>query len=167
MVRRLLYFEERSMTTRHRGPRRVFVKGFLAMGNAIRPASKTTNTSRRDTASAVSASPHRLKKTHRLEHRPPFDSVALLLQGGGALGAYQAAGVYEALAEADLHPDWVAGTSRSGRSTPPSSSAIPGRHASPSCANSGNSSASLPSVSTATSPPCCQKVMPRAPWPNT
>ncbi|MEJ0062535.1 MAG: patatin-like phospholipase family protein [Alphaproteobacteria bacterium] len=40
----------------------------------------------------------------------PFGSVALLLQGGGALGAYQA-GVYEALAEADLHPDWVAGIS--------------------------------------------------------
>jgi len=32
------------------------------------------------------------------------------LQGGGALGAYQA-GVYEALAEADLAPDWVAGIS--------------------------------------------------------
>jgi NTE family protein len=39
-----------------------------------------------------------------------FDRVVLLLQGGGALGAYQA-GVYEALAEADLHPDWVAGIS--------------------------------------------------------
>jgi NTE family protein len=34
----------------------------------------------------------------------------LLLQGGGALGAYQA-GVYEALAEQGLHPDWVAGIS--------------------------------------------------------
>ncbi|MBV9970521.1 MAG: patatin-like phospholipase family protein, partial [Xanthobacteraceae bacterium] len=43
-------------------------------------------------------------------NRPPFECVALLLQGGGALGAYQA-GVYEALAEADLHPDWVAGIS--------------------------------------------------------
>ena len=32
----------------------------------------------------------------------PFGQIALLLQGGGALGAYQA-GVYEALAEADLH----------------------------------------------------------------
>jgi NTE family protein len=42
--------------------------------------------------------------------RPPFEQIALVLQGGGALGAYQA-GVYEALAEADLHPDWVAGTS--------------------------------------------------------
>src|SRR5712664_2298318 len=44
------------------------------------------------------------------ERRLPFECVALLLQGGGALGAYQA-GVYEALAEADLHPDWVAGIS--------------------------------------------------------
>ena len=42
--------------------------------------------------------------------RPPFDCIALLLQGGGALGAYQA-GVYQALAERDLHPDWVAGIS--------------------------------------------------------
>ena len=42
--------------------------------------------------------------------RPPFECIAVLLQGGGALGAYQA-GVYEALAEADLHPDWVAGIS--------------------------------------------------------
>ena len=48
-----------------------------------------------------------------MEHRPPFDCIALLLQGGGALGAYQA-GVYEALAEADLRPDWVAGTSIGG-----------------------------------------------------
>jgi len=40
----------------------------------------------------------------------PFEQIALLLQGGGALGAYQA-GVYEALAEADLHPNWVAGIS--------------------------------------------------------
>ena len=34
----------------------------------------------------------------------------LILQGGGALGAYQG-GVYQALAEADLHPNWVAGIS--------------------------------------------------------
>src|SRR5258705_1276571 len=42
--------------------------------------------------------------------RPPFECIALLLQGGGALGAYQA-GVYQALTEADLHPDWIAGVS--------------------------------------------------------
>jgi NTE family protein len=44
------------------------------------------------------------------EHRLPFERVALLLQGGGALGAYQG-GVYEALAEANIHPDWIAGIS--------------------------------------------------------
>ncbi|WP_249120083.1 DUF3734 domain-containing protein [Plastoroseomonas hellenica] len=37
-------------------------------------------------------------------------SVALLLQGGGALGSYQA-GVYEALADTPWQPDWVAGIS--------------------------------------------------------
>jgi NTE family protein len=36
--------------------------------------------------------------------------VALVLQGGGALGSYQA-GVYEALATSDYPPDWVAGIS--------------------------------------------------------
>src|SRR4249919_3974367 len=49
-------------------------------------------------------------KTHRVSQRPPFERIALLLQGGGALGSYQA-GVYQALAEANLHPDWVAGIS--------------------------------------------------------
>src|SRR6201999_2203701 len=39
-----------------------------------------------------------------------FEQVVLVLQGGGALGSYQA-GVYQALAEADLHPHWVAGIS--------------------------------------------------------
>jgi NTE family protein len=42
--------------------------------------------------------------------RPDFERIALLLQGGGALGSYQG-GVYQALAEADLHPHWVAGIS--------------------------------------------------------
>jgi NTE family protein len=44
------------------------------------------------------------------ERRLPFECVALLLQGGGALGAYQG-GVYEALAESKIHPDWIAGIS--------------------------------------------------------
>jgi NTE family protein len=57
------------------------------------------------------AAPRRFgPKSHRLSKRPPFECIALLLQGGGALGSYQA-GVYEALAEANLHPDWVAGIS--------------------------------------------------------
>ena len=46
----------------------------------------------------------------QIERQHPFEQIALLLQGGGALGSYQA-GVYQALAEADLHPDWVAGIS--------------------------------------------------------
>jgi NTE family protein len=50
------------------------------------------------------------RKTHKVHERPPFECIALLLQGGGALGAYQA-GVYEALAEANILPDWVAGIS--------------------------------------------------------
>ena len=50
------------------------------------------------------------RKSHRIHERPPFERVALLLQGGGALGSYQA-GVYQGLAEANLHPDWVAGIS--------------------------------------------------------
>ena len=50
------------------------------------------------------------KDFRKAERRLPFECVALVLQGGGALGAYQA-GVYEALAEADIHPDWVAGIS--------------------------------------------------------
>ena len=44
------------------------------------------------------------------ERHLPFERVALVLQGGGALGAYQA-GVYEALAEAAIHPNWIAGVS--------------------------------------------------------
>ena len=40
----------------------------------------------------------------------PYDVVALVLQGGGALGAYQA-GVYEGLHEAGIRPNWLAGIS--------------------------------------------------------
>jgi len=39
-----------------------------------------------------------------------FGQIVLVLQGGGALGAYQV-GVYEALSEAKIEPDWVIGTS--------------------------------------------------------
>ena len=50
------------------------------------------------------------------DSRPPqrpasYDKkVGLVLQGGGALGSYQA-GVYEALASSPYLPDWVAGIS--------------------------------------------------------
>jgi NTE family protein len=39
--------------------------------------------------------------------------TVLVLQGGGALGAYQA-GVYQGLHEAGIEPDWVIGTSIGG-----------------------------------------------------
>lgn len=38
------------------------------------------------------------------------ETIALVLQGGGALGAYQA-GAYAALDAAGYHPDWIAGIS--------------------------------------------------------
>src|SRR6476646_5716540 len=40
----------------------------------------------------------------------PYDVIALVLQGGGALGAYQA-GVYQGLHEAGIRPNWLAGIS--------------------------------------------------------
>ena len=46
-------------------------------------------------------------------NRPKFDHKILVLQGGGALGAYQA-GAYEGLAEAGFLPDWVVGISIGG-----------------------------------------------------
>lgn len=42
--------------------------------------------------------------------RHPKNRIALVLQGGGAMGAYQA-GVYQAHDENGLCPDWVVGTS--------------------------------------------------------
>ncbi len=52
-----------------------------------------------------------LPESRYLGWRPErCDRVALVLQGGGALGAYQA-GVYQALHEADIEPDWVSGVS--------------------------------------------------------
>ncbi|MBR0844709.1 patatin-like phospholipase family protein [Bradyrhizobium liaoningense] len=48
-----------------------------------------------------------------MQHVGPKDlpgQVVLVLQGGGALGSYQA-GVYQALHEAGIEPDWIIGTS--------------------------------------------------------
>jgi NTE family protein len=66
------------------------------------------NPGQNDAASADTSS--RQNASANANRRTPFERIALLLQGGGALGSYQA-GVYQALAEADLHPDWVAGIS--------------------------------------------------------
>jgi len=48
---------------------------------------------------------------HRTRHPASKPGqIVLVFQGGGALGAYQA-GVYQALHEAGIEPDWVIGTS--------------------------------------------------------
>ena len=44
------------------------------------------------------------------KQKPQERQVVLVLQGGGALGAYQA-GVYHALHENSIEPDWIIGTS--------------------------------------------------------
>ncbi len=62
--------------------------------NAMTPVSPTTP---RETAMPA-------------KERAIKEQVVLVLQGGGALGAYQA-GVYQALMEAGIEPDWVIGTS--------------------------------------------------------
>ena len=60
----------------------------------------------------VKSQPRPPKPSLLTDRRTASDPVrnVLLLQGGGALGAYQA-GAYEALATHDYHPDWVIGVS--------------------------------------------------------
>jgi NTE family protein len=56
---------------------------------------------------------HKTPSAQSITRHPAQDVykvTALVLQGGGALGAYQA-GVYQALDEAGLHPNWIAGIS--------------------------------------------------------
>jgi NTE family protein len=58
-------------------------------------------------------SPHHQPKSKLIGKIPRphgCEGIGLVLQGGGALGAYQA-GVYQALHECGLEPDWVAGVS--------------------------------------------------------
>ena len=57
----------------------------------------------------VPSSPSRAA-TAPIKKRAFGEQVVLVLQGGGALGAYQA-GVYQALMEGGIEPDWVIGTS--------------------------------------------------------
>ena len=65
-----------------------------------------------------------VRRSHHQTERPQFESIALVLQGGGALGAFQG-GVYQALAEANLTPDWVAGISIGAINAAPASTPPP------------------------------------------
>lgn len=56
---------------------------------------------------AAAATPRQNRAPWRPER---CDRIALVLQGGGALGAYQA-GVYQAMHEVGVEPDWVSGVS--------------------------------------------------------
>ncbi|BAU94064.1 patatin-like phospholipase family protein [Methylorubrum populi] len=59
-------------------------------------------------SSSAPTAPEPESLAHGLRRR--FGQIVLVLQGGGALGAYQV-GVYQALHEAGIEPDWVIGTS--------------------------------------------------------
>jgi NTE family protein len=56
------------------------------------------------------SSQNKARAEHPHRDLSKFGQVVLVLQGGGAHGAYHA-GVYEALQEAGIEPDWVVGTS--------------------------------------------------------
>ncbi len=73
------------------------------MATTRKPAAKTKPARRVATSSP---------RQPRHDHPPKLDHehIALVLQGGGALGAYQA-GVYEALVKIPTEPHWVAGVS--------------------------------------------------------
>ena len=69
-----------------------------------KPAAKAAVVKPTQSAAARQAARHFTEAEDAQAH------VALVLQGGGALGAYQA-GVYQALHEHNMTPDWVVGTS--------------------------------------------------------
>jgi len=59
---------------------------------------------------AVSKSAAKSREASFAELLAPYDRVALLLQGGGALGSYHV-GVWEALSVAGIEPTWISGVS--------------------------------------------------------
>ena len=97
------------------------VKAAKSKALKVRPASKSGVVSR------AKAAPKAKAKPARAPARPPaaarsravpapaasasqYETVALVLQGGGALGSYQC-GIYEGLHEAGIQPNWFAGIS--------------------------------------------------------
>src|SRR6266446_57735 len=56
----------------------------------------------------IAAEPTSMRKREQAASGP--GQIVLVLQGGGALGAFQA-GVYQALHERGVEPDWIIGTS--------------------------------------------------------
>src|SRR5690606_20026212 len=95
---------------RHRrpGPGLVRAERRRQRGAGVRPLSVPRRQRR---AAATLAGQMTGKATSRRRPAAPaYDTVALVLQGGGALGSYQA-GVYQGLHEAGIRPNWLAGIS--------------------------------------------------------
>jgi hypothetical protein len=79
-------------------------RALKASVNSLKPAKVNTML---DPLSA----PTEARPSIRLTNPPQGTrQIVLVFQGGGALGAYQA-GVYQALHEARIEPDWIIGTS--------------------------------------------------------
>ena len=79
------------------------------------------------------------------ELKSKFGQIVLVFQGGGALGAYQA-GVYEALHEAGIEPDWLIGTSIGAINATLIAGNKPAGSARRSCKNSGGASSIRPAL---------------------
>jgi NTE family protein len=75
------------------------------IGELERSGTEPSAITTRPTAGPAAAPPRQRARTPK-----ELGQVVLVLQGGGALGAYQA-GVYQALHAAGIEPDWVVGTS--------------------------------------------------------
>src|SRR6202035_3193713 len=89
------------------GRRIVQHRGGGAAGRAVCGRASSDNL----TGSAKGSLGKALMDSNPLPRPPSYDKkIGLVLQGGGALGSYQA-GVYQALASAEYLPDWVAGIS--------------------------------------------------------
>jgi NTE family protein len=79
------------------------------MSTSLKPTSLRPSARKRKAAPRFAADPAEPPRHARRRSGLP-GQVVLVLQGGGALGAYQV-GVYQALHEAGIEPDWVIGTS--------------------------------------------------------
>ena len=80
-------------------------------GAPVRPGEKAETAEVADLAEAERSDPGQAAAPAGRKALPPHCAkVVLVLQGGGALGAYQA-GVYATLAEGGYEPDWIAGIS--------------------------------------------------------
>src|SRR3954454_8203519 len=79
-------------------------------GEAMAPTTRSRKARTGDQRRSLGTDPGEPPRNATLAKSSLPGQVVLVLQGGGALGAYQV-GVYEALHDAGIEPDWVIGTS--------------------------------------------------------